>query len=115
MQERKRAARRRHDAELKHQVLAACAEPGSSVARVAMVHGLNANLVHKWRRLAERSGGAGIPTRTDVFVPVELPPREQPPAGDIRIELQRGALVTNVVWPMAAAGQCAAWMRELLR
>jgi transposase len=66
MQERKGVVRRRHDAELKRQVLAACEEAGSSVAAVAMAHGLNANLVHRWRYLAE--GHDGAPARTDLFV-----------------------------------------------
>ena len=51
-----KAPRRRHADELKARVLAACAEPGASVAAVAQAHGLNANLVHKWRR------GCGTPT-----------------------------------------------------
>jgi len=37
-------SRRRHAAELKWRVLAACAEPGAAVAQVALVHDLNANL-----------------------------------------------------------------------
>ena len=40
--------RRRHSAELKAQVVAACNEPGASIAAVALSHGLNANLVRKW-------------------------------------------------------------------
>jgi transposase len=40
--------RRVHGAELKAQVIAACREPGASVAAVALAHGLNANLVRKW-------------------------------------------------------------------
>ena len=52
MSEAKPARRRRHDVELKRQVIAACEAPGVSVAQVAMNYGLNANLVHKWRRLA---------------------------------------------------------------
>ena len=40
--------RRRHSAELKTQVLAACNQPGASIAAVALSHGLNANLVRKW-------------------------------------------------------------------
>ena len=47
MEDSKRVSRRRHAADLKRQVLAACAEPGASVAQVALAHGLNANLVHK--------------------------------------------------------------------
>jgi len=45
----KSAPRRRHSAELKANVLAACNEPGASIAGVALAHGLNANLVRKWR------------------------------------------------------------------
>ena len=45
----KRAPRRSHSAELRSQVLAQCALAGASVASVAMAHGLNANLVRKWR------------------------------------------------------------------
>lgn len=43
MEHSKRRGRRRHDAELKARVVGACSEPGASVARVAMTHGLNAN------------------------------------------------------------------------
>jgi len=42
MSDAKPASRRRHDAELKRQVIAACAAPGASVAQVAMSYGLNA-------------------------------------------------------------------------
>ena len=42
-----RAPRRRLDAELKSRVLAACDEPGASVAAIARAHELDANLVHK--------------------------------------------------------------------
>jgi transposase-like protein len=57
------ASRRRHPAELKDKVLAACEEPGASVAAVAQAHGLNANLVHKWRRgqdVGRLSSTAGV-------------------------------------------------------
>jgi transposase len=41
-------SRRRHGAKFKTAVIAACREPGASVAAVAQAHGLNANLVRKW-------------------------------------------------------------------
>ena len=59
----KPASRRRHSAEVKYQVVAACDEPGASVAAVAHAHGLNANLVHKWRRsldIKSLSSAAGV-------------------------------------------------------
>ena len=52
MTEAKNKTRRRPSADLKQQILAECAQPGASVASVALSHGINANVVHKWRRLA---------------------------------------------------------------
>jgi transposase len=43
-----RQERRRHSAELRAGVLQACAMPDASVASVALEHGLNANLAHRW-------------------------------------------------------------------
>jgi transposase len=82
-------ARRVHDAQLKSKVLAECSQPGTSVSAVALAHGLNANLVHKWRRGIglQRTGlKAGLPARTALattprathvkpaqFVPIGMP------------------------------------------
>ena len=107
--------RRRHDSELKKLVLAECAEPGASVARVALRHGLNANLVHKWRRRSRLDGSAAAAeVAAAQFVALALP---QPARAreDIRIELRRGPMAITVMWPLAAAAECAGWMRELLR
>ena len=54
-------SRRRFDEQFKARVLAECQRPGTSVASVALANGLNANLVHKWRR--------GIVGRIDPQVP----------------------------------------------
>jgi transposase len=48
------------------------------------------------------------------FVPLQLP-EPASPAPDIVIELRRGATTITVKWPTDAAGQCAAWVREILR
>lgn len=48
----------------------------------------------------------------------QLPQLDDEPAKPeqgIRIELRCGATVVNIVWPVAQAGECAAWMREPLR
>lgn len=52
MDTEQKRVRRNHSAALKAQVLAECAAPGASVAKVAMSHGINANIVHGWRRAA---------------------------------------------------------------
>ena len=88
-----------------------------------MAHGLNANLARRWVREAqEGNGGALVKTSTSkraaVFVPVQMPvqlPPAQPAPADIRVDLRRGPVAISVSWPCAAASECAAWMRELLR
>lgn len=113
----KAAPRRRHGAELKAQVLAECDGPEASVAAVAQSHGLNANLVHKWRRqqrVRSLEATAVDAKLAGAFVPLALPPHIAPPA-DIRIELRRGATTMNIAWPCASAAECATWLREWLR
>ncbi len=112
-QEGKPRVRRRHDEALKRRVLEACAAPGASVAEVAMAHGLNANLVHKWRQQAR--SGAQQPTATFVPVAVTAAQVMSEPAQFVDVELQRGAVSVRVRWPMTSAASCAAWLREILR
>ncbi|WP_426390815.1 IS66-like element accessory protein TnpA [Variovorax sp. R-27] len=122
--------RRRHSAEFKAQVLAACAEPGASVAAVALSFQLNDNLVHQWRR---GRGASPVPPATSTtvaksasqFIALSLPPLPPPsmPAPavtaaateEIRLEFKRGAIGVNVTWPASAAAGCAVWLREVLR
>ena len=52
--------RRRHGAELKAQILAGCAVPGASMAKVAMAHEINANIVRGWRKLAREAGAVKV-------------------------------------------------------
>ncbi|EXE41679.1 transposase, partial [Acinetobacter baumannii] len=40
--------RRTFTAEFKHQLIQQCQQPDTSVAKVAMQHQINANLLHKW-------------------------------------------------------------------
>ena len=116
MEQARRGSRRKHSDELKAEVLAECSEPGASVAEVALKHGLNANLVHKWRRSADRGSPSTRPSARK-FVPIALSPVLPAPSAtaDIRIDLRRGPTSITVSWPIAAADECASWIRELLR
>ena len=67
--------RRRHSSELKALVLAECAKPGASVAQVAMTHGLNANLVHKWRRESGGDSAGSMRREVSTFIPLAIPRR----------------------------------------
>lgn len=111
-QESRPRVRRRHDEALKRRVLEACTASRASVAEVAMAHGLNANLVHKWRQQA-RAGEQ----RAATFVPVAVTAAQlvSETAQFVDVELQRGAVSVRVRWPMSAAASCAAWLREILR
>jgi transposase len=82
-----------------------------------MAYGINANVVHRWRQLA-REGGQATIAKPREFVPVVLTPSVQSgagSAGDIEIEVHRGAITMKVSWPRSAAADFAAWTRELLR
>jgi transposase len=45
-----RKGRLNYDAAFKRELAAAACEAGVSVARLALDHGINANMLHKWRR-----------------------------------------------------------------
>ena len=139
----KSAPRRQHSAELKAKVVAACEEPGASISAVALAHGLNANLVRKWRegRGLKRVGLAApiappVVASTPLiagaarFVPIGIAAPAEPVRANradrtergnaaavapwtIDVELRRGPLHLNVRWPSTTAGDCLAWLREL--
>ena len=116
--------RRRYSAELKARVVAACDARGASVARVAMAHGINANIVHGWRQQSRQARGAStvvskpcVAAAPATFLPVALPAPSTNTnvAADIRIEIKRGATTLSLSWPSAVAHDCGAWLREWLR
>ena len=108
--------RRSYSDEFKVQVLAECTEPGASVAQVAMSHGINDNVVHRWRQLVREGRPLTAPTPRSEFVPITLAPAGVPAgAAEIRIEIRRGATAITVNWPASAAGECAAWLRDWLK
>jgi transposase len=116
MTSEKTATRRRYSAQLKAQVVAECDAPGASVAKVAMSHGINANVVHGWRKLAREDGAAPVVRRGE-FVTVAVEPGAAQPALErgVEVELRRGAVTMKITWPPSATADFAAWTRELLR
>ena len=117
-----RPKRRLYSPELKTQVMQECRQSGASVAGVALSHGINANIVHRWLR--EQTTSALVPqsqvnTNANAFVPVTLeksPPGPVPHAKlDIRVEVQRANSAIVVKWPLQDSVACAAWLREWLR
>ena len=123
--DRESGRRRRHyGPEFKSELVGRCLQPGVSVASVALANGMNANLLHRWiaehRQLqlamVEAGGVKDLADKSEepAFVPMTLEAAVPSPT-DIRIELRRAKTTVTVSWPIAAAADCAVWMRELLR
>ena len=68
----KPVTRRKHSAAFKRKLLRLCEQPGASVAAIALEHGVNANLVFKWRRNRQRSGVGAAAAKSAVLLPVCL-------------------------------------------
>ena len=130
-----RRTHRTYTQQFKAELVAACRQPGASIAAVALQHGMNTNVLHRWlkewaqgmHRLEGGLATAAVAPRTPAFVPIELnavastTASEQPcvtastPETDIRIECQRPGMSVTVHWPLSAATQCAQMLGELLR
>lgn len=66
-----RNGRRRYDPASKDRLVAACLEPGVSVSRLALEHGVNANLLRKW--IKKRTETQSLPPSTPpAFIPVQI-------------------------------------------
>ncbi|MCP3477846.1 transposase (plasmid) [Bradyrhizobium sp. CCGUVB1N3] len=66
-----RNGRRRYDAASKDRLVAACLAPGVSVSRLALEHGVNANLLRKW--VKKRTETLSVrPSSPAAFIPVQI-------------------------------------------
>ncbi len=107
--------RRRHSPQFKARIVAACRAPGVSIARVALDHGLNDNMVRRWIKAAD---DAPAPAKPD-FIPLALPApatqtRSSSTQDSICIEVSRAGGTVTVRWPTSEAERATAFLRELL-
>ena len=126
--------RRTLTAEFKHQLIQQCQQPDTSVAKVAMQHQINANLLHKWirqsRSMVPSLTISSIP-QTD-FLPVILHPtpvkQEAPPppvpekkaTAHIRIPLhdEQGSVrdqMIEIEWPVESATELLLLLQGLIK
>ena len=126
--------RRTYSAEFKHQLIQQCQQPDTSVAKVAMQHQINANLLHKWirqsRSMVPSLTISSIP-QTD-FLPVILHPtpvkQEAPPppvpekkaTAHIRIPLhdEQGSVrdqMIEIEWPVESATELLLLLQGLIK
>jgi transposase len=137
-----RRTHRTYTPQFKAQLVAACQQPGVSIAGLALQHGMNANVLHRWLKefgqgrhrldgVCEPTKATGLPTpSTAAFLPIELqtvPPSQRAsvspteatpaaaPMADIRIECHRQGVSMTVHWPLSAAAECAQMLRQWLR
>src|ERR1700684_1723381 len=117
-----RRRRRTHGAHFKAEAVGACQQPGVSIAAVGLARGLNASMLHRWVKKAERRGRpiaihATAPSLAiesgESLVPVALPSNAS--EGSIRIEVRRRGGTVSVEWPAAAAHERALLLRELMK
>lgn len=126
--------RRTFTAEFKHQLIQQSQQPDTSVAKVAMQHQINANLLHKWirqsRSMVPSLTISSIP-QTD-FLPVILHPtpvkQEAPPppvpekkaTAHIRIPLhdEQGSVrdqMIEIEWPVESAKELLLLLQGLIK
>ena|SRR3990167_5927030 len=117
-----RRTHRSYTPQFKAELVAACQQPGASIAALALQHGMNANVLHRWLKEHRRHGCH--PLQVPDFIPIELArpqpcsaatPEPSAAPADIRIECQRAGMTVSVHWPISAAAQCAQMLREWLR
>ena len=122
---------RTYTAQFKAELVAACGQPGVSIAAMAGQHAMNANVLHRWLKEHHRSGrhqlAAHSPAAASAsasetasplaaFIALQLPaPAQQPETREIKVELRRGAMSMVVTWPVSAAAELASWTGAVLK
>ena len=116
-----RRRRRSHSPLFKAEAVGECQQPGVSIAAIALARGLNASVLRRWVKEAERSGipiairnsASSLAVDGQNFVPVPLP--SNPTDAAIRIKVRRRGGTVSIEWPASAAHECALLLRELMR
>ena len=111
-------------------MVAACQQPGASIAALAGSQGMNANVLHRWLKEHAQGGHHQLvkPGRAEAlactllnspaaaFLPLKLTaPAPELRDAQIKAELRKGALSMTIAWPVSAATQFASWVTALLK
>lgn len=83
----RRRGSKNYTKEFREMVVTQANEPGRSIADVAQEHGLNADMVAKWRRERARVEVAGLLPAGETFLPVQI---AQSPRQPLSIIVERG-------------------------
>lgn len=125
--------RRTYTRQFKAEMVARCLRGDVSLASLAVEHGMNPNVLHRWVTEHGRYGHHALsdddqpahnpmaltvstPEAATPFIPVPLSPSQSRAGNEaIRLELKRGAMTLSVSWPVSSAAQCVELLREWLR
>ena len=120
-----KARRRRstYTPEFKAKAVAACMQPGVSIASLAMDLRVNANVLRRWIRevehasLMQSTAVEPVTISAPQLVPVSVSADPQEPATgvDLRITIRQGGATVEIVCPASAEARCAILLREWLR
>lgn len=119
--------RQKYSREFKSMVVAQARHPHVSIAAVALSHGLNANLLRKWIKIADPNyvskrestftsvKAMACSQTAPAFVPVKMPAQSTPDFHSpcIEVEVQNTSAMIKVKWPLQASNACLAWLREM--
>lgn len=114
---RKRDGRNCYDPQAKRELIEACLRPGVSVAKLALTHGVNANLLRNWVSKHQRQLSAGSSMLPSAATPapfIQVVPisAQQPPiaAQELTAQLPNGV---RLEWSALPADQLAQVLRLL--
>jgi len=111
--------RRTYTTEFRQGLVAQC-QPGVSVSRIALAHGINANLLRKWIDRYRNQLPVSVSAEPSklVAVQVELPVKAQTEAAcseTIEISLTKRTTHIKIHWPGHQAQACATWLSAWLK
>lgn len=101
--------RRRYSTEFKRQILEACNQLNTSVAQVAREHGLNANLIHNWKRTLKTSSDVTV---QPAFIPLPMETASKN-STNVLIELPSSQGKMTVHWPTTELAQLATFLKAM--
>lgn len=104
----RRPGSKNYSREFREAVVAQANDPARSIADVAQEHGLNANLISRWRRTHQQPALVAPASVAQTFLPVHFPAEPKAPPvivielGTLRVRLE-GPLELGVLQTVLAA------------
>ncbi len=98
----KTRTRRRHSLAFKRKLVAMTERAGASVAAIALEHGVNANLLFRWKHQFPGRPSAAKPVSAAVLLPVTITPMppadtKAPPTAPVPMKIATQAAPTGVI------------------